>query len=387
MTGALAVFREQFRRIFSLGPVFAILILGSAVYAVFYPQPYLNEALRNVPVSLVDRDGTTMSREFARNVDASQDVAIADQYADIVSAERAVFDRRTYGILYIPQHFERDILHGRQAPVAVYGDASYFLIYQRVAGAVSTVAATLGARVEAARLVGAGVDPALAGAAVDPMPLTAVPLFNPEGGYASYVLPAAFVLILQQILLIGVGLLETLPGGEALRGRAAGPVATVTGKLCVYLALEAFLLPIYLIVLPRIYGLPFLGSVPAVLVFAIPFVLAVGGLGLVVSALFRSPLAVQLVMASLGLPFFFLAGFSWPLEAMPEAVRLLALLVPSSTAIGGFVAIAEQGADLHDVKTAFITLWVLAALFAGIAILQEVWRREKALTKDPAIGS
>ena len=46
------------------------------------------------------------------------------------------------------------------------------------------------------------------------MPLTAVPLFNPEGGYATYVFPAAFVLILQQTLLMGVGLLSTLPAGE-----------------------------------------------------------------------------------------------------------------------------------------------------------------------------
>ena len=130
---------------------------------------------------------------------------------DLASAEREVYAQRVSGILVIPQYFERELLHGRSSPVALYADASYFLIYQRVAGAVTAVARTVGAETETARLVAIGGDPAIAFAASDAMPLTAVPLFNPGGGYATYVLPAAFVLILQQTLLMGVGLLGTMP--------------------------------------------------------------------------------------------------------------------------------------------------------------------------------
>src|SRR5260370_4468546 len=101
-----------------------------------------------------------------------------------------------------------------------------------------------------------GVDPALAVAATAPMPLTAEPLFNPQGGYATYVLPAAFILILQQTLLIGVGLLGTSPGAN-LQGiaaaSAAGPLATVLGKMFSYLALQSLILPLYLIALPYLY--------------------------------------------------------------------------------------------------------------------------------------
>ena len=209
MIGLLDVFRHEFRRIFTVKSAFAVMVLGAAFYALFYPQPYLNEALRNVPIALVDRDGTQSSRDFARRVDATPDVAITAELPDVTSAEREVYARRVGGILVIPQYFERELLHGRPSPVALYADASYFLIYQRVAGAVAAVARTVGAEIETARLIAIGVDPAIAVVAPDPMPLTAVPLFNPEGGYATYVLPAAFVLILQQTLLMGVGLLST----------------------------------------------------------------------------------------------------------------------------------------------------------------------------------
>ncbi|PWC54096.1 ABC transporter permease [Azospirillum sp. TSA6c] len=373
MRAVLAVFRHELRRIFTLRPVFSVFILAAAIYAVFYPQPYLTEALRNVPIVVVDRDGTSSSREMVRRLDATSDVSVALVLPDLPSAQRAVYERTVSGILLIPGNFERDLLHGRPSPVAFYADASYFLIYQRIAGAVSAVARTLGSEVESARLVAAGVDPALAGAVVDPMPLTAVPLFNPQGGYATYLLPAAFVLILQQLLLIGTGLLGTIPDpgpdpGPDPDWPRAGPLATVTGKYMAYLVPAALILPFYLIALPYLYGIPRLGSPATVLLFALPFVLAVCGLGLIAPAVFRTPLAVQLATAAVGLPFFFLAGFSWPQESMPDAVRLVARLLPSTSAIDGLVRVAQLGAPLSEVAEPFLTLWALAGLYGAIAV-------------------
>src|SRR6267142_5136381 len=376
MKQVLTVFRDEFRRIFALRPVFSVLIVGSAFYAVFYPQPYLNEALHNVPIAIVDGDGTAISRELARRVDATSDIAVTMVLPDLVSAEREVYARKISGILMIPKNFERDLLHGRPSPVALYADASYFLVYQRVFGSVVAVARTVGAEIETTRLIGIGVDPVLAGAAPDPMQLTAVPLFNPEGGYATYVLPAAFVLILQQTLLMGVGLLSTLPGADPGEGdsrrRRPPPAAIVAGKLLAYLALEAVILPAYLIVLPYLYGLPRLGGILPILIFAVPFVLSVAGLGFVVAGIFRRPVRVQLILAAAGLPLFMGAGFSWPAEAIPPFIKLISLLVPSTSAIDGFVKLSQLGAPLAAAKSELFTLCALALFYNLIALWQTV---------------
>jgi len=387
MSGLLEVFRYEFRRIFTVKPAFSVMVLGAAFYAFFYPQPYLNEALRNVPIAVVDRDGTQSSRDFARRVDATPDVAITEELPDLASAEREVYARRVDGILVIPQYFERELLHGRPSPVALYADASYFLIYQRVAGAVAAVARTVGAEIETARLIAIGVDPAIAVVAPDPMPLTAVPLFNPEGGYATYVLPAAFVLILQQTLLMGVGLLSTLPSADPGEGdsrrRRPPPVAIVAGKLLAYLALEAVILPAYLIVLPYLYGLPRLGGILPILIFAVPFVLSVAGLGFVVAGIFRRPVRVQLILAAAGLPLFMVAGFSWPAEAIPPVIRLVSYLVPSTSAIDGFVKLSQLGAPLSAVNSELLTLCALALFYNLIALWQAA---REAKPADPVIS-
>ena len=63
---------------------------------------------------------------------------------------------------------------------------------------------------------GARTDGSLARAALastSPADILLQPIFNPVGGYASYIVPAAFILILQQTLLMGAAMLT----GSALR--------------------------------------------------------------------------------------------------------------------------------------------------------------------------
>ncbi len=382
MSGIAAVWRRELVRIFTVPPAFAVLVLSLFIYAALYPQPYLTETLRDVPVAVVDRDGSTSSRELVRRIDATDSVLVAQALPDMVTAERAVYARQVNGIVLIPTDFERDLLHGRPSPVALYSDASYFLMNSRISAAVAATVHDFGTRIEAARLVRAGVDPGVAAAAADPLPLTAVTLFNPQAGYATYVLPAALVLILQQTLLMGIGLLATSKDeGTALdQGMPAGAAATILGKALAYLTLHAVLLPSFLISLPYFYGLPRVGDVTTILGFAVPFVLAVSLLALTVTALMRTPETVQLAFVALGLPLFFLSGASWPTVAIPRPIALAASFVPSTAAIDGFVRITQMGATIADVRTQFLTLWALVLVYGAAAIYLESSRRPRVLS-------
>ena len=128
MSRVAAVYRRELVRIFAVPEAFAVLVVALFVYAALYPQPYLAEVLRDVPIAVVDRDGSTSSRELVRRIDATDSVLVAEAVPDMVTAERAVYARLVYGIVLIPTDFERDLLHGRPSPVALYSDASYFLM-------------------------------------------------------------------------------------------------------------------------------------------------------------------------------------------------------------------------------------------------------------------
>lgn len=369
MNAVWRAMRDELRAVFADSQVRSILLISLLIYAVIYPLPYRAELLRDVPVVLLDQDRTTTSADLVRRVNASEAVAISTDARDMAQAVRLVHERRAYGVLLIPEGFERNLLRGRQSPVAVYADASYFLMYQRVMQGAAVPIRQMGAEVEVARLMATGAGLGVARAQVSPVNQVEVALFNPAAGYATYVLPAAFVLILQQTILMGLALTAT-----RRKTGSDHPVWLVLGRMVAWVAIYSVLLPVYLIVLPALYGLPNLGHVGDVLAIGLPFVLAVGLLAQCVAAVFRSAAVVQVVLLAVGLPFFFLSGFAWPVEAIPPTLNALAQLVPSTAAIEGLVRVTQMGAGLPDVAMDLWHLWALTAGFGLAAVLTETLR-------------
>lgn len=371
MKAVISALLAELRGIFSDRQVRLIILAALVIYALVYPFPYRAELLRDVPVVLVDLDRTTSSAELARRIDASEAVALAHDAQDMVQATRLVHERRAYGVLLIPAGFERALLRGQQSPVALYADASYFLMYQRVMQGAAVPLRQLGAEIEMGRLIASGASADVALAQVSPAAQVEVPLFNPAAGYATYVLPAAFILILQQTMMMGLALVAT-------RRRAGNghPVWRVLGRMGAWVALYALLLPLYLIVLPALYGLPNLATTGAVLMLGLPFVLATGLLAQCVAALFRKAEVVQIVLLALGLPFFFLSGFAWPVEAIPAHLNTVAQLVPSTPAIDGLVRMTQMGATPQQVAHAFWHLWGLVGVFGLFALWLEISGRQ-----------
>ena len=94
-------------------------MLGATLFfSVFFPQPYLSEVVRDMPVAVIDQDGSTLSRELIRRIDAADAVAVTRYAADMPSARKLFLTRQIHGIIVVPPQFERDLLAGRAAPIA-----------------------------------------------------------------------------------------------------------------------------------------------------------------------------------------------------------------------------------------------------------------------------
>ena len=66
---------------------------------------------------------------------------------------------------------------------------------------------------------------------------------------------------------------------------------------------------------------------------------------------------------------FFLAGFAWPREAIPEPVRALGYIFPGDFAIDGLVRIDQLGASLWEVARDWRGLWILALVYLALAVM------------------
>jgi ABC-2 type transport system permease protein len=336
-----------------------------------------------VPVAIVDRDGSALSRQLTRMLDAHELLQVAAMPSDEGAAERDVLGGRLGGTVVVPAGFERDVLRGEPAFVAAYADATYVLVYRQVMTGVLESVGTLSAGVEVRRLQARATAPAAARAARDPVPTVTRPLFNVTESYGAYIVPAVLVLILQQTLLVGVGLVAGTrrERGVTLAGAAPGlfqAAARVSGRAGFYVLLYSAHAALYFLVLYPAYGFPVHATVPALASFVLPYLLSATLLALAISVAFRERETAMLVLVWMSLPALFLAGFAWPREAMPPLLAALAQLLPSTVAVDGVLRLTQLGAPLADLRDAHLTLWRLVLGYGLLALLGEWWSGGRA---------
>lgn len=378
MSGVWRAARRELQAALGDPGVFLILVGGVILYSLFYPLPYLPQVMKDVPVVPVDLDRSALSRRLLAMADANELVRLVEPATSTAEAEREVREGRAGGVLVIPAGFERDVLRGEQVTVGALADAGYFLVYRQAVTGMLQAAGSLSAGIEIRRLRAGGASDVQARERRDPLPVEFRPLYNPSGGYASFVVPAVFVLILQQTLLIGIGMVRGTereqPGGRPAGGPTGEPVrdhhvAVVLGRTLFYLALYAVHAIFYFGLLFHLYGFPQRAHPAALVLFLLPFLLAAIFLGLAISALFRRRETAMQALLFTSLPAVFLAGFSWPAEAIPAWLYWVARLLPSTSGIDGFLRLSQMGAGLVDVRTAWLILWGLCALYFPLACL------------------
>lgn len=361
-------FRGELRRIRTDRGALLVLCGAVVIYAFFYPIPYTPEILRDVPIAVIDLDGTALSRRLVRFVDASELLRIAARPTTIREAEESIRAGRTCGALVVPEGFQRDVMRGARVTVGAYGDASYFLVYRQVLTGLVQTTGTLSAGIEIRRLRASGAMKEQARGAREPIALRLRSLYNPSGGYATYVVPAVLILILQQTLLIGIGML----GGTAREatGNPREPSRTIEsflGRACAYLALYTLHILFYMFIVYGVYRFPVRGRPMDVLLFLLPFVIAVILLGFAMSTLFRRRETAMQVLLFTSIPALFLSGFSFPFETIPQWLRTVAYVFPSTAGIRGFLRVNQMGADLHAVRHEWWILWGLCSVYFGLA--------------------
>ncbi len=376
----VAVVRNEFRAVFTDEGALLILVFALLIYSTTYSLAYGPQVLRNVPIGVIDNSHTEASRRLTAAFDAGPNTYVAYEPADMVEARELFFQRRIYGIVYIPENYERRLLDGEQADVAIYADASYFLMYRQVFQELVSAIGLTGATVGLQRLVARGTELPQAEAAVQPVVYQSHNLFNPYLGYGSFAMPAIIIVIIQQTLLIGIGMIggtwwekgfyrRLCPVGR----RRMSTLPIVAGRASVYLSIYGVTLTYILGVHYKLFHYPDNGTTGAVIVFTALYLSAAIAFGLALSTLFRTRESSLLLLFCTSIPVLMLSGVSFPREGIPPLLYRFGRLLPSSSAIDGFIRIRSMGASLAEVLPEIRTLAILTVVYGGLALFGTHW--------------
>lgn len=373
------IWKEEFRTTFRDQGVLIFFILVPLAYPLIYAFIYTNETLRDVPVAVVDNSRSSMSREYLRKVDATPDVHIISHCADMEEAQLLMKERRAYGIIYVPDDFSDKIVRGEQTQVSIFCDMSGLLYYKCILLANTEVSLEMNADIKTQR----------AGNTTDrqdeitayPIAYQDVALYNPTNGFAAFLIPAVLILIIQQTLLLGIG----LSAGTAreknqfrnlvpINRHYNGTLRIVLGKGLSYFLVYALVSVYVLCVVPWLFSLNQIAIPGELALFITPYLAACIFFAMTASVVIRNRETCMLLFVFTSVPLLFLSGISWPAASIPPFWKYISYIFPSTFGINGYVRINSMGATLNEVETEYQALWLQAGIYFITTCLVYRWQ-------------
>lgn len=373
------VWMHEYRQIFKDEGTLLFVILVPLLYPVLYSWIYNNEVVKEVPVAVVDCSHSAMAREFVRHCDASSDVKVAYRCNSLEEAKDLVGHQKVYGVIYMPEDFGTRLGRMEQAHVSVYCNMGLMLTYKAIFQTCTAVAADLNSRIQ---IELSGAYTAREGElTASPINVRDVPMFNNTGGYGNFILPGVLVLVLQQVLLLGIGMaygtsyekhgfVRLKPMLERNFGLSRIMVGRTLGFFVLFVMLSAWVL----LAIPRIFNFVHIMHRGEFLLFTIPYLLACIFFAITFSFIVRQRENVMLLVVFTSVPFLFMSGVSWPKSNIPEIWQLTSYLFPSTFGIQGFVKLNTMGCLFSDIWPEIKALWMQVIVYGALATLVTRWQ-------------
>ena len=362
------IWKRELRNIFRDQGVLIFFLLVPFAYPLVYGFIYTSEVVHDVPAVVVDNSRSSLSREYLRKVDATPDIRIISYCSDMEEAKLMLKERLAYGIIFIPADFSKDIAHGKQTQVSIYCDMSGLLYYKSMLLANTAVSLEMNEDIKIA-LAGntTGREDEIT---AYPIEYEDIALFNPTTGFAAFLIPAVLILLIQQTLLLGIGL-SAGTAREKNRFRDLVPInkhyhgtlRIVLGKGLSYFMLYTIISAYVLVIVPRIFSLNQIGLPGDLLLFMLPYLAACIFFSMTASIAIRNRETCMLIFVFTSVPLLFISGISWPGAAIPAFWKYFSYVFPSTFGINGFVRINNMGATLNEVAFEYKTLWLQTGIY------------------------
>jgi ABC-2 type transport system permease protein len=309
-------------------------------------------------------------------LDATKEVAVTIKPHSLKEAEQLFMSNKITGAILIPAGFQGNILKGKQTSVAVYADGSYFLKYKTQFTAASYVNAYFSGGISIKRYMVEGKSFKQASICNSPLDVQTHILYIPASSYASFIMPGMIILIIQQTLLIGIGIIggsfsESKKSSFVLpeNKRIKEVLPLIFGKASAYLLISLLNIGLAVILVHDWFNYPDKANMMDVLMLLFPFLVATIFLGIGISTLFKHRESSMVFMMFLSPIALFMSGVSWPVSAMPDWLVFLSTIFPGTKAIPAYLRLRTMGVGISGIKSDLLYLYAQAAIYTSLTVI------------------
>lgn len=316
--------------------------------------------VNNAEVAVLDQSGGRSAAELVQRIEGSPNVAHVRRLESEAELAAAIDRQQVIAALVVPQGFDRDVAAGRTGTAGLVLDGRRSNAAQILAGYIQQIAAGMGAelRPQAAAVAGRSEVTAWYNPALDYIWFTLPSLIAIIVSVAGLAITSQTVARERELGTFDQLMVSPLRVHEILIGKMVPPliVGTLNGTL-------------YMLAARLVFGVPFTGSLflfyPALLVY----MLALAGVGMLVSAASQTQQQAFLGSFLATTPLILLSGYASPIDNMPGWLQVVTYGNPAR-----YFLVIVQGLFLKAMPLSAVLgqLWPLA-IIACLTLSAAAW--------------
>jgi ABC-2 type transport system permease protein len=358
--------QKEFRQVFRDPAILRLIFLMPAIQLLVLPWAADYE-VKNIKLAIVDNDHSDYARQFISKVTASGYFQL-DQYTTSYNEALKEIEKDNADIIIqIPSHFEKDLVKEGKAPLFM------------AVNAINGVTAVLGASYLQAIVQDFNNDvredwiqmPRFSPQTT--IEITSSNWFNPFMEYKYFMVPGILVLLVTMVgsFLTALNIVKEKEVGtiEQINVTPVKKYHFILGKLIPFWVLGLVILTIGLLISFVFYGITPAGSFLTIYAFAAVYLLAVLGLGLLISTYCSTQQQAMLISFFLMMIFILLGGLYTPIESMPVWAQWITKFNPVSYFITVMRDVVLKGSNLGDIAPSIGIIFLFAIVLNSWAVV------------------
>lgn len=361
------ILRKEFRQIFRDKIILAMMFLMPTIQLIIMPLA-ANFEVKNINVAYIDHDHSSYSQKLINKITSSGYFKIAGSPDSYQKGLEMIENGDADLVLEIPMHFERNLVREGSQKLnlsvdAINGTKSALggnYLVSVIADFNNNLDINIKSPNKTLTLSAANIKVANSN------------WYNPRAEYKYYMVPGILVLLLTLIggFITALNIVKEKEIGtiEQINVTPIKKWQFILGKLIPFWIVGMTVFTIGLIVMYVIYGIFPEGSLLTLYLFAAVYLIALLGLGLLISTFADTQLQAMFIAFFFMMIFMLMSGFFTNTESMPNWARQMSNFTPVTHFIKVVRLIVLKGSSFNEIKTEFFYLIGFAVLLNSLAI-------------------
>ncbi len=367
MKTLIVLLRKEFRQIFRDKTILRLIIALPIVQLLIMPLAADYE-IKNINITVVDHDRSTFSHDLTSKILSSGYFKLTDYNNSFQSGFTQIENNETDLILEIPQDFERNMSRENSQKL--------FVAVNAINGTKAMVGSTYLNRIIAdfnldirTEMLPSSKMPNTPG-----IEIVSSNWFNRYLNYPAFMVPGILVLLVTMVgaYMCALNIVKEKEVGtiEQINVTPIRKHHFILGKLIPFWFIGMFVFTIGLFLVSRVvYGIVPEGSVLVLYSFLAIYLLAVLGIGLIISTYSNTQQQAMSLAFFFMMIFILMGGLFTPIESMPEWAQWIAKLNPVTYFIEVMRMVVMKGSGFFDIRSQLLVTAGFAVFFNAWAIL------------------